>query len=305
MGKFLQSMGAQEGFKDPAGFLAWAKQRDNLDVEDVIEKFADTHTRGTWNTGLATLRSFLRWNGYNLPKTGWAPIDSYLPGYSRPQILSLLSYLPKKHHKLAVYLTKDSGLRVNDLLRLRYGHMKDDLEAGLDCIHIRFEPQQYARRKAPGFTFIGPNSLDLLRPMIRDGTLGTSPDDKIVKISYSPLNEALNLAKEKAGLDPKLQPTHGLRKFFENCLDKVGMDHHLKMQLEGHFQGTRKHYTSRVVDELRGLYKQAYDYLDLTEKAASKTANREFEGIFLDQQNRITMLEAELAYYKNKSNRNP
>jgi hypothetical protein len=299
MERFLEYAGPQEGFKDPDSLLSWAKQQDNLDVEDLIEKFADTHTKGTRNSGLAALRSFLRWNGYSLPKTGWAPNVTFLAGYTRPQILSLLSYLPKKHHKLAVFAQKDSGLRVNDLLYMKYEHIRADFEAGERMVHIRFEPERYQRRKSPGFTFLGPNTLNLLRPMIETGVIGSRSDQRILEISYSPLNGALRLAKEKANLDPKLQPTHGLRKFFENQLDKLGsegkIDYHKKLQLEGHFQGVRKFYTARDVEELRELYSKLYPLLDLSEDAAAEIKTQTLEARLVEQRDDIRRMREELA----------
>ncbi len=75
-------------------------------------------------------------------------------------------------------------------------------------------------------------------------------------------------------------------------LDRVGMDHDKKLQLEGHSQGVRLHYTDRYVEELRSLYQQAYQYLDLSEEASAGV--RELEKLVGEQQKHIESLKADL-----------
>jgi hypothetical protein len=55
------------------------------------------------------------------------------------------------------------------------------------------------------------------------------------------------------------------------------MDHHKKLQLEGHSQGVRVHYTDRDIEDLRGLYRQAYIHLDLSEAAVKEKAMIDME----------------------------
>ena len=115
---------------------------------------------------------------------------------------------------------------------------------------------------------MGPNSITLLRKLINSGDIKTEPDAKIFPWTYSNITEIISTARTKANINPMAQPNHGLRKFFEACLDKVGMDKNKKYQLEGHSSGVRETYTSRDIEELRGLYEQAYRYLDLSETGA-------------------------------------
>jgi hypothetical protein len=257
------------GAESPDQFVAWAKARDGTEVQDVIETITDNQSQPSQNNVTACLRSILRKNGYNnLPKMDSMPGQlEYHRGYKREEIQGLLSYLGKPIEKLYVFFAKDSGLRAQDLLSLAYRHVKQDLEAGQEYVHLELEPVYYQRKKAAGITFIGPNTIRLLNQLINNGTVAAEQDAKIFPFKYSTLHEALTLAKTKANLDRKLQPSHGLRKFFENSLDRVGMDHNKKLQLEGHSQGVRVHYTDRSVEELRKLYQQAYQFLDLSEEA--------------------------------------
>src|SRR6266702_6180831 len=84
------------------------------------------------------------------------------------------------------------------------------------------------------------------------------------KIPYQPTIEFLTLAKQKAHLDPELQPTHGFRKYFENALDDAHIPREAKEMIEGHYPDTRaKHYSNRYFDYLRQFYEEAYPFIDL------------------------------------------
>ncbi len=271
---------ALTGCKNPDQFVSWAKSRDGTDVQDVVEAVSDTQ-RGTGRTiAIMALRSLLRKHGYNnLPKMEDAvtiPLE-YHPGYRREDIQSLLSYLDLPIQKLYVLFAKDSGLRAQDILSLCYRHVKKDLEAGQEYVHLELEPIYYSRKKAAGITFIGPNTVRLLKQLINTGTVRTEPDAKIFPFQYESVRQFLVRAKKKADLDRKIQTSHGLRKFFENSLDRVGMDHHKKLQLEGHSQGVRIYYTDRNIDELRELYRQTYVHLDLSEAAVKEKAITDLE----------------------------
>jgi site-specific recombinase XerD len=212
------------------------------------------------------LRSFLRHNGYNsLPKANlqYTPTEWHR-GYKKHEIRKLLGYLPKKLHKLFVSLATETGLRVQTVLELRYRHIMEDIEAGIVPVAIRLEPRFYAGRKTAGFTFLGDRSVELLRECLKDGLIRAEPEARLIPRNYHTIYWALYRAKKTAGLDPVIQPCHGLRKYFENALDEAGVDHERKMMIEGHFAGTRaKHYTDRDSEQLREIYKRAYPYIDL------------------------------------------
>ncbi len=286
-----------EGGANPDQFLAWARnQPDGLTVQDFIDEYAETQSKGNAHTVTALLRSFLGRNGYrDLPKIDWESTVSFTEGYSRSEVQQLLSYLDSPLQKLYVLVAKDSGLRANDILSLLYKHVKPDFEAGKDIVQIRFEDERYKRRKAPGRTFLGPNSILLLRQLVKEGIVKAEPDSKIFPFAYRTITHGLTLGKNKANLRKELQPSHGLRKFFENCLDRVGMDHNKKLQLEGHSQGVRNAYTSQQVEQLRDLYKQAYQYLDLSEEAAAESRVKDLEKIVAEQRQHIDALKSEIS----------
>lgn len=278
MEKFFRWSGLRTNVSNPVELLAWAKAREGTEVQDLIDEYTEGSSVSKSQINTALLRSFLARNGYNLlPKIDWASTMNFSEGYSRAEIISLLGYLDSPFQKLYVHAGKDSGLRANDLLSMTYGQIRQDFEADQRFVHVRFPKEAYLRRKAPGRTFLGPNSLEILQKLVKEGKVKTEPSTRIFPFTYSTITGSLSWARKQAGLRDDIQPSHGLRKFFENALDRVGMDHHKKNQLEGHSNGVRAAYTSRDLEELRGLYEKAYEYLDLSEEAASSSEVRELK----------------------------
>ena len=95
----------------------------------------------------------------------------------------------------------------------------------------------------------------------------------------------------------RIQPNHGLRKYFEQALDKADIDHEPKMILEGHFAGARaKSYSSREWDELRPVYRKAYAFIDPEQsnvEMAVKVQSQEDE--VKDLRKELASLSAQLA----------
>jgi len=249
--------------RDPDNFLAWAKTQDSLEVQDLIDRAAEGLTPALSTLLKADIRSFLRHNGYNnLPKSRlkYTPKDWHR-GYRQEEVRKLLGRLDNTVHKLFAYIAIESGLRAQAILDIKWKHVKEDLEAGIIPVAIRFEPEFYARTKAPGFTFLGPHSVTVLKEFL--GTRKLKDEDPLVPLKYNAVYDALTRAKQKAGLDKTIQPLHGLRKAFEAALDKAEIDENPKAVIEGHFAGTRaRTYTSREWEELRPVYKKAYPYID-------------------------------------------
>ncbi len=298
---------------DPDQFLAYAEAHKSVEVVDLIDKIAETLKPGAKVNFRANLRSFLRHNGYNnLPKANLTYIlQDWHRAYKKEEIKSLLSYLDNDFHKLYVYMAVESGLRAQTVIDVTYEHIKEDLEAGLQEAAIRFKPEAYSKKKAAGFSFLGKRSLELIRKMIADGRIKTKAYTKIWKttnkktgevtsreipvkglipFSYTAIYLALDVARKKAGLDLRIQPNHGLRKYFENALDKADIDHEPKMILEGHFASARaKSYSSREWDELRPVYRKAYAFID------PEQSNVEMAAKVQSQEDEVKDLRKELA----------
>jgi len=262
----------------PDQFLDWTKKVEPVEVQDQIDKMAEGLHDSTRFNFKIDMRSFLRHNGYNnLPRAQLSyTLKDWHRGYKRQEVKALLGYLDNLPHKLYVVLAVETGLRANTILDLQYHHISEDYEHDVIPCAVRLEPKFYGKRKSAGYTFIGERGVSLLREAIKAGLVKTSPNSPLVPLGYYGAYDALSRAREKANLDPKIQTNHGLRKYFEDALDKAGIDHEKKMMMEGHFAGTRaKHYTDRDWDELRSLYREAYPHIDV--EAASPELQKQIQ----------------------------
>src|SRR3989475_9353076 len=240
-----------------------------LRIMDMLQESASEETNAKASRIDLAIRSFCKDNGRNdLPRSKVRYVkQKWYRGYTKEEARKLFAYINKPLFRLYAYMNLESGLRARTVLAIRYKHIKQDLEAGLDTVAIRFEPKfYYARGKKAGFTFIGKHSIELLRQCIKDGLINTDPEAKLFKgkSPYSSTIEFLTLAKQKSHLDPELQPTHGFRKYFENALDDAHIPREAKEMIEGHYPDTRaKHYSNRDFEHLRPLYEEAYPFIDV------------------------------------------
>ncbi len=263
MGRFQMLTG-----QSPEQFLSWCKTVEGVEVQDRIDETSLQFKPAIQFCYRVALRSFLQHNGYNnLPKASLVYVPNcWHRGYRRHEIQALLGHLKHKIHKLFVTMGAESGLRSHVLMELCYRHVSEDLEKGTVPVAVRLEPRFHTGPKAAGYTFLGEGSARLLRECLDQGVVDARPDSKLIHRSYYGVWPAIYRAKGKAGVDPKVQTCHGLRKYFENALDYANIDHERKMMIEGHFAGTRaRHYTDRDLEGLRVLYRSAYRFIDLSE----------------------------------------
>jgi integrase len=286
----------------PEQFLAWCKTVESIEVQDLIDKTSIEFKPAIQFCYRVAIRSFLRHNGYNsLPKTDLQYVSQqWHRGYRRGEIEKLLAFLRQKIHRLFVVMAAESGLRSNILMQLRYSHIIEDLESGTIPLAVRLEPRFYVGKKAAGYTFFGDGSIHLIREYLTEGLIQRKPECTLIARSYWSVWAAINRARRKIGLDSKIRPCHGFRKYFENAPDIASIDHEKKIIIEGHLAGTRaKHYTDRDVEELRDIYRRVYPFirLDIDEPVQIRTDNESYNRKFADLEARVDrqrVLEAKL-----------
>jgi len=159
-------------------------------------------------------------------------------------------------------MAAESGLRSHVLMQLNYGHVKEDIENGTTPVVVRLEPRFYVGKKAAGYSFLGDGSVRLIQECLKQHFIEETSDSRLIPRSYYSISTSIQSAKRVLGLDPKIQTSHGFRKYFENALDEASIDHENQMLIEEHFAGTRaKHYTDRDIERLREVYRRAYPFI--------------------------------------------
>ena len=285
---------------NPDQFLAFAEAHRPVEVQDLIDKTAEGMKASIVFTLKVDMRSFLHHNGYNnLPKAKITYLlKDWHEGYNKQQVGTLLGYLDSKIHKMPVLFAAESGLRIRTVLALRYKHVKEDLEAGTVPVFLKLEPEFYHGAKSAGFTFLGQRSVQLLKEAIAEAIVKTDPESLLIPRSYQNLYKVVVRAARKANLPKKIQVFHGLRKYFDDSINRADIPEQKKNLLKGRFGGgvLAKHYTSREIDELRNDYRKAYLFLDPEQanvEMAVKVQSQEDEVKDLKRQ--ISSLRDEMA----------
>jgi len=217
------------------------------------------------------------------------------PEYKKEDLRELLKYLQNKVHKLYVYIASESGLRAQTILKLRIKHIQEDLDNNRQPVAIRLDKTFYKGKKRAGLTFLGTQSITMLKDCQANKLVGTQPDDRLVPLAYSTIHQVLQRAKKDADIKKDIQPSHGMRKYFENALDKATIDKDQKWRIEGHKNGARDNYTTKDFDELRPAYLTAYPHINIddpTDTAIAKTIQ--------DTENDVKKLKDQIATLTDK-----
>lgn len=175
--------------------------------------------------------------------------------------------------KTLIFFLKDSGLRVSDITKLKYGHIAKELESGSSFIPINVVTE---KNKIVAKTFIGPETTRLLKKYIsrrRKGTRKVEPEEitdnsplfrkrkKPVTISRSGISSLIVHHVKRAGLENEIS-AHSFRKFFQTQLEAGGINPNWIDQMIGHkLQGVRGHYSRPTDQQLLQAYKGAYNFL--------------------------------------------
>jgi len=211
---------------------------------------------------------------------------------SQEQVLRLLDYATLRE-KVIICILCLSGMREGTLVRLKYGHIRDDFENGRSPIHIHVdesitkgqysdydtfidhEATDYLRkyieaRKKGGVLhpYIGPEQFNDNSPLIRDelndrvrGPLRTTPqpigEKQLYKLIHSVIAKAALLKPVKLGHFHYTLRPHTLRKFY--CTNKMsaGMAEPYVQYTMGHVIDTYNDVQSKGVEFLRNEYRKA------------------------------------------------
>ena len=238
------------------------------------------------------------------------PTDKRKP--TKEEIQQLLNICPNYKLKCAVALSKDSGLRVSDLVQVQYQHVKDALTSddqfggfvlkiektdkiALVCFgsetvkYLKFwlvELESKLGRKLTDTDYLFPHTKN-------QGMIGEKSD-------ADALDRMLNNQIARLGLKGQVS-FNGMRYFFESNLETV-----LNMNIITTIQGKQignstKHYSKHDVSEMLELYKPAYRVL----MVESTDNTEEIQGLrqeIIKMQDRI--LHSERLYKLSEEARN-
>jgi site-specific recombinase XerD len=275
--------------KTPDQLINECFNQDGLRNEKAIvetEKLIDTwlgelESHGlSWNSlslARASLKTFYDVNGVNLriPKAGRS-IVTYHDRAPTPEELQKLLEIADLRGKVIVSMLALGGFRIGTLAKLKYRHVKHDLERGIVPVHIHVEASITKGKYHDYDTFIGAEAVEYLKLYFEQRRRGTEkiPPETIMDESpliraYSrevkPLTESqiyciVHDLYVKAGLCSKIGGSmydlrvHSIRKYFRTQLSALGVPSDYIEYMMGHTISTYHDIKMKGVEFLRNVY---------------------------------------------------
>lgn len=181
------------------------------------------------------------------------------------EIVKWVNIAKSRRYRAAILMLKDSGLRISDVVNLRWDDVIDFGDGFWGWRKI-----QTKKRHINATPFIGPEATEAIQILPRR-------DDRVIPISASTLANALSLIITESGF--KDVTAHGLRKFFNVELQSARVPKEWRYQMIGKKTGPYDENRMRILFE---AYKSAYDHLrvfamDATAFEAVKKSLRELQ----------------------------
>jgi len=268
--------------KNPDQLITERKQelKDTETEKNTEQKVTDfclmlEHERNTTKTTLVTkyfapIKSFYKHNDLPLKLRTPKHIMRRREPHSTEEIKKLMM-IANVREKAIIMILKDSGMSREDVVKLTYSDIKNEIETEQQAIHIRAIRQKQAIQYD---TFIGNNAIDHLKSYIdyrkRMGEQINDDSPLLATLSGKPLTpENLSLIfirlGKKAGF--KTSP-HRLRKYFESHLG-LSCPSMLVNYWLGHSLGVESSYFLPPIEKQRQKYAEVYKEIDVLKTAES------------------------------------
>jgi hypothetical protein len=270
-------------------------------------------SRYTSKAVINTVRSFLRENDIEIRriKGPKAFARARRRTVTKDELKKFMTYA---HERLRAFVTtmKDSGISPIDIIKLKYGDIRKDLEAGKVPIQIS---KIRTKTKVEFDTFLGPDAIKCLNDYLEARKRGTDKippetlDDNsplfrslrshVGPVNYAGINQEFLRTRKRAGTEFNV---YDLRRFFSTNMKAAGVNDTIVEFWMGHtLPGVKDSYMTRPENQEQ-IYMTAYPRIALEEITLTKEtqeqqllASARLLGI---PEDKITELKAKLGEMK-------
>jgi len=190
----------------------------------------------------------------------------------------------KWKYRASIMFLKDSGLRVSDLVRLRWED-KVDMGDGFWNFNLITE-----KRKVTACAFVGPETTRLLEQF-------KTKSGRIFDADKGTVNRGVNLIIEKAGVEGV--SAHGLRKYFVTSMEHARVPEQYYLHMMGKKSSV---YSEKRRSELFKAYRDAYPELNVYAGQTDEQIT-ELRGKLQEKEDRIKQLEGAIPYLQQRIER--
>jgi len=140
---------------------------------------------------------------------------------SPEELARMVDVTPQMRDKAIIICLYQSGISVGDFLGITYEMVKEQLESGVEPIHL---PMERSKVRKPYDTFLGADSIIHLKKYLEKAR--RKPSDPLFPVSPRTVENIVKKSSIKAGVKPYSTP-HCLRKAFstrlklDNCPDEL------------------------------------------------------------------------------------
>jgi site-specific recombinase XerD len=254
-------------------------------LNDYLAYLQDSDLKpGTTCGFIKAVKTFYRTNGVKKIELD-EPLSrkvTYKDRAPNPEEIALMLDKAATREAFIIAAIASGGFREGTFAKLKYRHVKEDLEAGKEPIHIHVEANITKGKYHDYDTFINAEASHLLKLYIQDRKLGgrsmppetltdESPlvrnshtTDRTLSVSEKTIRKIVHNLAVNAQIAKKLPNswmysvrTHSLRKFFRSQLSTAKIDTEIVEYMMGHTINTYEDVQSLGIETLRNLYASA------------------------------------------------
>jgi site-specific recombinase XerD len=251
-------------------------------LSDYLATLQDSDLKpGSVSNCIKAVKTFYRTNGVKKIELD-EPLSrnlSYKDRAPKPEELTVMLDKAATRESFVIAGIASGGFREGTFSKLKYRHVKEDLEAGRIPIHIHIESNITKGKYHDYDTFLNAEASHLLKLYIderRQGTPGMPPEiitdesplirnnhvaNKVLGVSEKTIRQIVHESAVQAKVAKKLPNswmysvrTHSLRKFFRTQLSAAKIDDEIIKYMMGKTIDTYEDVQSLGIETLRNLY---------------------------------------------------
>jgi integrase len=277
--QIIQACQDQDGDPNPKAIAKYSRLLDDY----LGELQAEEYTPGTVSNHIKGVKALFNANrlkldiDFNLSKR-----VVYKDRAPKPEELARLLDLSDLRVKVIISMLALGGFRTGTLVKLKYRHVKQDLERNITPIHIHIESDITKGKYHDYDTFLGQEAADYLKAYLEIRKRGTekippetltdesplirnSQTKLVLPVTPIAIHQLVHDQYVKAGILPS-KPTmgrryelrvHSIRKYFRTQLASLGVQTDYVEYMMGHTISTYHDIEMKGVEFLRGIYGSA------------------------------------------------